>query len=479
MICLTRRLVLAGVCLLVVGSAGNLHAKGVILSTTSLHFEGVGLGTTETRTVHLTNTGTAAVVLAISQPGAPFSQTNTCSTLACHATCSVTVEMSPTAPGSFSGSFIVSDNLGDSPQTVALTGSGSFSSLISISIAPLNDSLTVGATQQYTATGQFPSSVTWDLTDLVYWKSSSSKIAAVSNVPGSQGLVTADAVGTTKIAASRDEMDISGSTSLTVATGGKITPTIAWSAPAAITYGVLLSTTQLNAVPSVPGTLTYTPAAGTSLGAGTQTLSVSFVPTNTSAYNSASASVMLTVSKAPLTVTAGNASRAYGAANPGFTAAYSGFVGTDSVAVLSGAPSLTTAATAASPVSAYPITAAIGTLAASNYSFAFVNGTLTVSQALASVTPNPASKIYGTTDPALTGTLTGFLTADGVTAMYTRAAGQTVAGGPYPISAVLSPAGVLGNYSITYNTANFTIAQASATVSAIAPARPMALPILR
>ena len=47
------------------------------------------------------------------------------------------------------------------------------------------------------------------------------------------------------------------------------------------------------------------------------------------------------------------------------------------------------------------------------------------------MTPNAASKTYGTADPALTGTLSGFLAADGVTAVYSRTAGETVAGGPY------------------------------------------------
>ena len=73
------------------------------------------------------------------------------------------------------------------------------------------------------------------------------------------------------------------------------------------------------------------------------------------------------------------------------------------------------------------------------------------------MTPNAASKSYGDADPAFTGTLTGFLAADGVTATYSRTAGETVAGSPYTISATLSPAGVLSNYNITYNTANFTI----------------------
>jgi hypothetical protein len=85
----------------------------------------------------------------------------------------------------------------------------------------------------------------------------------------------------------------------------------------------------------------------------------------------------------------------------------------------------------------------------------------------ASVAPDAASKTYGTSDPApLTGTLTGFLSTDGVSATYSRDAGDTVAGSPYAISATLSPAAVLGNYAITYKTASFTITKATASVSA-------------
>ena len=81
------------------------------------------------------------------------------------------------------------------------------------------------------------------------------------------------------------------------------------------------------------------------------------------------------------------------------------------------------------------------------------------------MTPDAASKTYGSADPALTGTLTGFLAGDGVTASYSRTAGESVAGGPYTISATLSPAGVLGNYTITYNTASFTITTKAASVT--------------
>ena len=100
-----------------------------------------------------------------------------------------------------------------------------------------------------------------------------------------------------------------------------------------------------------------------------------------------------------------------------------------------------------------------------NYNITYNTANFTITTATASVTPNAASKVYGAADPAFTGTLSGFLPADGVTATYSRTAGETVAGSPYTISATLSPAGVLGNYNITYNTANFTITRRAASVT--------------
>ena len=65
------------------------------------------------------------------------------------------------------------------------------------------------------------------------------------------------------------------------------TPTITWSNPADIVYGTALDATQLDATASVPGTFAYSPAAGTVLKAGdTQTLSVTFTPTDTTDYTS-------------------------------------------------------------------------------------------------------------------------------------------------------------------------------------------------
>ena len=58
-------------------------------------------------------------------------------------------------------------------------------------------------------------------------------------------------------------------------------PTLAWLNPAPITYGTALSSNQLNASASVPGTFIYNPAAGTVLNSGTNVLTVNFTPTDT------------------------------------------------------------------------------------------------------------------------------------------------------------------------------------------------------
>jgi hypothetical protein len=78
-------------------------------------------------------------------------------------------------------------------------------------------------------------------------------------------------------------------------------PTITWNNPASIVYGTALSSTQLNAKASVLGSFTYTPAAGTVPAVGTDTLSVTFVPTDTTHYTNATASVQVLVT-APVVI---------------------------------------------------------------------------------------------------------------------------------------------------------------------------------
>jgi hypothetical protein len=72
-------------------------------------------------------------------------------------------------------------------------------------------------------------------------------------------------------------------------------PVITWATPAPITAGTALSATQLDATASVAGTFAYSPASGTTPASGMDTLSVTFTPTDTTNYTTASATVTLAV----------------------------------------------------------------------------------------------------------------------------------------------------------------------------------------
>lgn len=83
----------------------------------------------------------------------------------------------------------------------------------------------------------------------------------------------------------------------------------------------------------------------------------------------------LTVSKAPLTIRADDASRRETQVNPVFTASYAGLVNGDSATAVSGLR-LESPATVTSPTGSYPIMPGGGT--ATNYDISYVPGTLTV-----------------------------------------------------------------------------------------------------
>ena len=123
---------------------------------------------------------------------------------------------------------------------------------------------------------------------------------------------------------------------------------------------------------------------------------------------STSAALSQVVTPAPLMVTANNATRAFDAANPAFTATYTGFVNGDTTASLTGAPSLTTTAVLLSPVAGnpYPITAAIGTLVDGNYTFSFTNGTLTITKVV--LVPNTTFSLVSAPNPSTYGSAVTF-----------------------------------------------------------------------
>jgi hypothetical protein len=168
-----------------------------------------------------------------------------------------------------------------------------------------------------------------------------------------------------------------GALSTNLSGAGRLTPVIRWDKPSDITYGMALGAGQLNATATfegaaVAGTFNYTPAAGAYLNAGdNQTLSVVFAPSDPSQFESPGASVSINVAPAPLTISANNATKILGAANPSFTAQYNGFALGQDASALSGTLSCATTATTASPVGGYPISCSGQT--SNNYAITYVD----------------------------------------------------------------------------------------------------------
>jgi len=108
---------------------------------------------------------------------------------------------------------------------------------------------------------------------------------------------------------------------------------------------------------------------------------------NTFYADAAEVPQVLTVDKKVLTITANNANRAYGVANPAFSSTTTGFVSGDSAAnSVTGAPGYSCAATSSSLPGSYPITPTIGSLLSDKYSFNLVAGNLTVNSIPTTIT---------------------------------------------------------------------------------------------
>jgi hypothetical protein len=181
--------------------------------------------------------------------------------------------------------------------------------------------------------------------------------------------------------------------------------------------------------------------------------------TGTANYNNiGNTTITDQIDQAIATVTADNKSKTYGQVNPVLTAVVVGEVaGGDAINY-----TLATSATQFSNVGPYAITVSFGSNP--NYSVTATNGTLTINQAIATVTADNKSKTYGDANPTLTATVVGEV-AGGDAINYTLATSATQFSnvGPYAITVSF---GSNPNYSVTATNGTLTINQAIATVTA-------------
>ena len=110
------------------------------------------------------------------------------------------------------GTTMISASLGAASASTVLTVTSA--TLVSIEVTPTNPSIANGLTEALQATGIYTDNSTHDLTSSVTWSSSLNSVASVSSTPGSNGVITTAAPGSTRVTATLG--GISGSTNLTV-----------------------------------------------------------------------------------------------------------------------------------------------------------------------------------------------------------------------------------------------------------------------
>jgi hypothetical protein len=251
------------------------------------------------------------------------------------------------------------------------------------------------------------------------------------------------------------------------------TPAIAWTPnPASIVYGTALSAAQLNATASyngtpVPGTFTYNPATGTVLTVGTQTLSVTFTPLDTTTYTAAAGTTSITVTQATPAITW----------VPGFPILTAGSPLTpaqlDAVATFNGNPLpgafVYNPPAGTVPAPGQPILSVTFTPTdTTDFTTATGSATVTVLQAQPTIawTPNPASIPYGTALSAAQLNATASFGGNPVpgTFAYTPAAGTVLTAGPQTLNVTFIPADPITFASAT-GTASITISQTTPTIA--------------
>ncbi len=265
----------------------------------------------------------------------------------------------------------------------------------------------------------------------------------------------------------------------------KVTPTINWSNPATVTYGTALGSTQLNATATyqnggtpvtVPGTFTYTPAAGTVLNAGnSQTLSVHLVPTDTASFNTpADKTVSINVQAKSVTANITTSNKVYdGTTAATFTCSLSGVLAADtgSVTCTGGSASFASAGTGTG-ITVTATGLALSGSGASNYTLSSSSSTTT-----ANITPKNLTitgvaandKVYdGTTTAALNlsgATLQGIVGSDHVNLQTGSASGSFADKNIGTAKAVIASGfGISGAES-----SNYTLSQPTGLTANITP----------
>ena len=452
--------------------AGTATASGIVtISGTGLvTVTGLAAGTSSTATITTTRSGYAGGSATVTA-SAKSSQTITFGSLAAKTYGDAAFAVSATASSGLSPTYsIVSGPATMSGSVVTLTGVGT----VVVRASQAGDASFTAATAEdrsFAVTKATPVITAAPTSSgLTYGQTLAAATLSGGTVSAAGTFAftapsTAPSAGTAVQGVTFTPTDTANYNSVTTTTNvvvGKVTPTVTWATPSAITYGTTLSATQLNATSSLAaGTITYNPASGTTPSAGTQTLTATFTPTDTANYNTANGSVSLTVNKAAPTITWATPSAiTYGT--------------TLSATQLNATSSLAAGTITYSPASGTTPSAGTQTLTATftptdtaNYNTATGTVSLTVNKATPTITwATPSAITYGTTLSATQLNATSSLAAGTIT--YSPASGTTPSAGTQTLTATFTPTDT-ANYNPATRTVSLTVNKATPTLTWATP----------
>ena len=448
--------------------AGNQVLKQDLSDAPSLSFATTPTGSESSQqTITLENVGNAALTFPVPNTGSNpsvasnfilttggaldcpqlFAGNLTAGTLAAGAECQLPILFAPQVAGAVSGSVVLTDNALNAAapayttQTFRLTGAGAKSSpTISWAAPPaITYGTALGATQL---------------------NATSSVAGSFAYVPAAGTLLKAGSQALSVTFTPTDATDYNTATAAVTLAVNPATPALIWAPPSAITYGTALGATQLNATSPIPGTFAYSPVAGTILGAGSQTLSVAFTPSDTTDYNATTTAVTLMVNKAaPLLSWAVPAAVPYG---------------TQLTSTQLNATSSVAGTLAYSPAAGAVLSAGTRTLSViftpndtTDYSTATTTVTLLVNKATPSIAwASPAAITYGS---ALTTTQLNATSSVAGALAYSPADGTVLTAGSQALTVIFTPTDT-NNYNIASAGVTLLVNKATPPISWAGPA---------
>jgi hypothetical protein len=172
----------------------------------------------------------------------------------------------------------------------------------------------------------------------------------------------------------------------------------------------------------ITGTVTHSTTGSSTANSGSYTITPIISGLSATNYTFTPSNGTLTINKVVITITASNASMTYGNSLPTFVSSSSGFVNSETDAVITGTVTHSTTGTSSSNVGTYVITPSVSGLTATNYTFTPVNGILTINAAALGVSNTTGSATYNGSSQTVTvlsvinGTFSGSTSVSGTNA---------------------------------------------------------------